>query len=296
MNTGSAEPAGSGGALAPLPPLDARPLFAPLLGELLALLRGLSNDEWERRASRSWAVRDVAAHLLDGDCRQLTFGRDARPLPPPERPIHGPDDFLAFLDGLNADWVKAARRISPPLLVDLLELTGRQAAAYFAALDLRGEALFAVAWAGEERSRNWMHLGRELTERLHHQQQIRAATGRPALTDPNLIGPSLEALLYGLRPAYANVEAPAGTAVAIRIGAPVDRAWSLVRTGAGWELHGETRQPAATLELDPETAWLALTRSLPKSEALQRATTSGPPLLVRAFFEACSIHKRPVEG
>jgi uncharacterized protein (TIGR03083 family) len=283
-------------APAPLPPLDVRDRFAPLLAELLELLRALEPGDWERRASRTWTVRDVAAHLLDGDCRQLSFGRDRLPLLPPERPIRGADDLLGFLDGLNADWVKAAKRLSPALLVELLEVTGRQVADYFEALDPDAEALFGVAWAGEERSRNWLHLARELSERWHHQQQIRLATGRPLHAEPHLAGPVLEALLYGLRPAYASVAAPEGTAVAIRLGLPVDRVYSLVRLDGRWSVRGPGETHAAEIELDPESAWLALTRSIPRSEAVRRATVSGDAVLAEPFFDACSIHKRPVEG
>ena len=279
-----------------LPPLDSRPLFEPLLAELLTLLGGLEPEAWHRLATRRWTVKDVAAHLVDGDCRQLSFGRDALPLLPPERPIHGPDDFLAFLDGLNADWVKAMQRASPALLLDLLAHTGRQVAAHFAALDLDAEAVFGVAWAGEESSRNWMHLARELSERFHHQQQIRRATGRPLLADPAIAGAALEVLLYGLRPAYASVEAPEGTAVAIDFSSPVDRRYSLVRRGGRWSVEGANANPSATIELDPDTAWLALTRSIPRSEAASRARLAGDPSLTSAFFDACSIHKRPVEG
>ena len=52
--------------LAPLPPLDAAPLFPDLHAELLALLRALDPADWERpTVAGAWRVRDVAAHLLD---------------------------------------------------------------------------------------------------------------------------------------------------------------------------------------------------------------------------------------
>jgi hypothetical protein len=35
---------------------------------------------------------------------------------------------VKYLNRLNAEWVAAARRISPPLLIDLLDHTGRPAA------------------------------------------------------------------------------------------------------------------------------------------------------------------------
>ena len=285
-------------SLEPLPPLDVRPLFAPLFEELLGVLSGLKAEEWERPASRAWKVRDVAAHLLDGDCRQLAFSRDRMPVPPPERPIEGPQDFLAFLDGLNATWVRAAQRLSPRLLVDLLRLTGREVAEHFATLDPEDEAVFGVAWAGEERSLNWMHLARELTERFHHQQQIREATGRPLLDDPRFAAPVLEAFLYGLPPAYEGVEADPGAVLEVAFSAPVDRRFAVVfDPERGWRLgRAESGVAPARVELDPVSAWRTLTRSWPVEEAKRHAKLSGPAALVEPFFQACSIHKRPVAG
>jgi hypothetical protein len=37
-----------------------------------------------------------------------------------------------------------------------------------------------------------------------------------------------------------------------------------------------------------------LTRSWPVAEAKRQAKLSGPALLTDPFFQACSIHKRPV--
>ena len=42
--------------------IDTAPLFGPLHAELLALLRGLSADDWQRpTVAGRWLVRDVAA-------------------------------------------------------------------------------------------------------------------------------------------------------------------------------------------------------------------------------------------
>jgi hypothetical protein len=52
--------------------------------------------------------------------------------------------------------------------------------AYFASLDL--DSLGGpVSWAGPEAAPVWFGVAREYTERRHHQQQIRDATGRPPL-------------------------------------------------------------------------------------------------------------------
>jgi hypothetical protein len=70
----------------PLTPVDTRELFAPLHAELIGLLRGLSDADWERpTVAGAWRVRDVAAHLLDGDLRKLSAGRDGHQMPPDGR-------------------------------------------------------------------------------------------------------------------------------------------------------------------------------------------------------------------
>ena len=58
-------------------------LFPPLYEELEHLLRGLAPEEWERpTVAGAWRVRDVVAHLLDGDLRKLSAYGDGH-LPPP---------------------------------------------------------------------------------------------------------------------------------------------------------------------------------------------------------------------
>ena len=65
----------------PLAPIYTAELFRPLHRELIALLRGLDSDRWVAPTiAGSWRVRDVAAHLLDGDLRKLSGGRDGHRL------------------------------------------------------------------------------------------------------------------------------------------------------------------------------------------------------------------------
>jgi len=69
-------------SLRPLEPLMLVDRFAPLHAELIALLRGLGADDWERpTACALWSVRDITAHLLDDDLRRLSFHRDGQPPP-----------------------------------------------------------------------------------------------------------------------------------------------------------------------------------------------------------------------
>ena len=58
----------------PLSPVYTADLFAPLGAELVSLLRGLGESDWTRPTlAGAWRVRDVAAHLLDGDLRKLSY-------------------------------------------------------------------------------------------------------------------------------------------------------------------------------------------------------------------------------
>ena len=61
----------------PVEPIFTSHLF-PLLDEkLLEILRSLSPQDWERQTiAPLWKVKDVAAHLLDGNMRALSMLRD----------------------------------------------------------------------------------------------------------------------------------------------------------------------------------------------------------------------------
>lgn len=96
-----------------LAPLDTAPLFRPLLQELTGLLRALSAADWERPTlAGAWKVRDVAAHLIDGDLRKIAVYRDDHRLPM-DAPIHSDRDLARFVNRLNAGGVAFGARLSP---------------------------------------------------------------------------------------------------------------------------------------------------------------------------------------
>jgi len=81
------------------------------------------------------------------------------------------------------EWtVKATARISPELLIDLLELTGEQFYDYMQTLDQMATG-GVVSWAGPDPAPMWLDTAREYTERWIHQQQIRDAVNKPGLKD-----------------------------------------------------------------------------------------------------------------
>lgn len=120
----------------PVEPIYTGPLFPDLHAELMTLLRVLAPADWSRTTwAAPWTVKDVVAHLLDGQIRNLSICRNGLSPFPAEAPRPRYDDRLRMLDGLNAEWVAVARRIGAKLLIDLLAVTGPQDAGYHGSLD-----------------------------------------------------------------------------------------------------------------------------------------------------------------
>jgi uncharacterized protein (TIGR03083 family) len=228
-------------------------LLAPLNEELIALLRGLSTEEWDAHAVGAWSVRDVAAHLLDSAMRRLSFGRDG--LPP-----------AASFDpnAMNREWVAAMRRLSPRVLTELLGEYGRQQAEYLASLDPHAKAMWPVSWAGDDRSPVWFDVARELTERWHHQQQIRDAAGRAPLYEDRFFGPVIDTFARGLPQAYRDTQARDGTTVVLHVTGEGEGAWSLVRESDRWRLYAGESDADATVRVRGDSAWRMFTRAQPR--------------------------------
>jgi uncharacterized protein (TIGR03083 family) len=275
----------------PVGPIETAPLLAPLHAELMRLLRGLTPLDWDRPTiAGDWKVRDVAAHLLDSSLRRLSVQRDGHILTP-EHPIDGYRDLVGFLNALNADWVRVARRFSPPVLMDLLDVSGPAVAGLLASLPPHGPAIFSVAWAGEEASENWFDVGREYTEWWHHQAQIREAVGAPPIASRRFLHPVLELSLYGVPVALRGAAAGEGSALAVRIEGEAGGVWSLVRTGPDWKLwRGEaSAPPALTVRMDTDTAWRLFFNALPREEARSKISLAGDPELARRFVESRGV-------
>lgn len=272
-------------------PIDVLPLF-PVLDELLlALLRSLAPADWQRPTlARQWTVKDVAAHLLDGNLRTLSMLRDGYYGAAPGN-LGSYEQLLGYLNRLNAEWVAASRRLSPAVLIDWLARSGREYADFLATLDPWAPATFAVAWAGERESANWFHLAREYTEKWHHQQQIREAVGQAApLLAPALFKPFIETLVRGLPHAYRQVAAPVGTVVQVRVLGP-GGAWQLLKRPEGWQLQpGEaTASPAAEVVLPPAVAWKLFTKGLSPAEARPHVSLQGEIRLAEAALHLLAV-------
>ncbi len=276
--------------LTPVGTVNLVPLFPGLHTELMALLRGLTPDDWSKpTACALWSVRDIVAHLLDSCLRRLSFGRDGLD-PAPGRLITGYGDLVAYLNELNAQWIAATRRLSPGVLMDMMELAGPQLHRYFSSLDPQATARFGVAWAGEEQSPNWFDIGREYTERWLHQQQIREAVGASGLVAREWLHPALDIFVRALPYSYRQVEAEPGASVTLEIGGEAGGVWTLARGPASWALlRGRDPQARARVSLDQETAWKLFSKGLSSEQASRRIVIEGDPSLGRPLLGTLAV-------
>jgi uncharacterized protein (TIGR03083 family) len=263
-------------------------LFPEVRKQLLSLLRDLSGEEWLLpTAAKKWSVKDVALHLLGGDIGNLSRRRDKHVLP--GNPIAGWQDLVAFINQLNETWVEAARRMSPRVLCDLLEVTGPQIEEYFASLDPFAVGT-PVSWAGPQPAPNWLDVAREYTERWHHQQQIRDATKRPGLYEQRLFVPVLDTFVRALPHTFRNVDAKEGACVQLTISGAGGGDWVLRRDAGGWELLvGRSSQAIAEVTLDGTDAWKIFTRGIRGQEAVRRAKIGGDKALGAKVLETVSV-------
>ncbi len=235
-------------------------------GKLLELLASLCPEEWDlRTVAPDWRVRDVAAHLLDTALRKLSIVRDGWVVE--QSAIRSSEDLVALVNGLNRTGVAVYRRLSPAILTSLMSLACRESAEFHESLDPFAPSAFAVSWAGEQRSLNWFDTARELTERWHHQQQIRHATGRGGLMIPELYCPVLDCFMRGLPFAYRDVEAVRGTMVLAEVSGECGGAWQIRNEASGWVLVQPTDRWDARIVVPQDLAWLVFTKGISREQA-----------------------------
>ena len=275
----------------PVGRIAAAELIGDIHVELIALLKGLSPADWNKpTVAGSWQVRDIAAHLLDSDVRRLSFQRDRSPQEPPGTPIASYGDLVAFLNRLNAEWVRAARRLSPRLLIEFLSVTGPEVARLVRELDPEAPALFPVAWAGDETSPNWFDLAREYTEKWHHQQQIRDAVGRPVLSGRRWLHPVLDTFMRALPRAYRTTEAGAGTGIEVTVEGEAGDSWVLNREGGEWRLYSGGKPDAeCRIRIDQDSAWRLMTKGRRPDEVRRQSTIEGREALAAPFFGTLAV-------
>lgn len=268
-------------------PVIVATLFPEIHGELVALLKSLSVNDWQKSTVCSnWSVKDVALHLLGGEIGNLSRRRDGNVS---KASINNWNELVTFINDWNQSWVSAADRISPRLLIDLLELVGSQMCEYFQGLDpfsMGG----AVSWVGSEPAPVWLDLAREYTERWHHQQHIRDAVGKPGLKQPKYFSPVLESFIRALPRTYHETIADENTSVTVTITGQSGGRWSILRKDMDWNLYsGAPAEPNAEVIIDQEIAWRLFTRGISQNLAREQAIIKGNQTLGPKVLEMVSI-------
>lgn len=276
----SPAPAGPIHALAALDGTETR------LDELLATLTA---RDWDvPTIVPGWRVRHVAGHLLDTALRRLSLTRDGVAF---DRPAAATAEALrAFVDRLNAEGVAVYGRLSPAVLRSLMAPASAALRAWLAARDPDLPADFPVSWAGEAVSPHWFDVARELTERWHHQQQIRLAHDRPGLMARELYHPVLDCFMRALPWRFRDVAAPVGCHVEVVVTGDCGDTWRLYREGARWLLTMDALAgPAARVTVGEDIAWRVFTTGIPPDEARRRCAVEGDETLAARVLSTVAI-------
>lgn len=271
------------------PPLDVRPLLAPLREALVEVMTDRDDAAWQAATTRGWTVADAIAHLLGDDLGRLARSRDGHHAPGPL----GDESFEEYIDRLNDEWVVAARRLSPRLLVELLAHTGKQVRALWAGHDL-DEPSEAVSWAGVDAAPLWLDVARDYTEYWVHQAQVREALDEPLLDDTKFLGPLvstyLRALPHTLR-ALAPSEGAATLAIHVTDLAPGD--WYLQGDTDGWRFVAAVGHADTTVTWDADTVWRLGCRMIDPPMARARAHVDGDADVGAAVCDLLAVIRQP---
>jgi len=257
---------------------------------LIILLEGLSLSDWNKQTiAPKWTVKEVAVHLLDGNLRTLSMLRDGYYGEKTEN-INSYQDLVQFLNQLNADWVKATKRLSPTIIIELLKTSGKEYCKFLRGLNPADKAAFSVAWAGEQESKNWFHIAREYTEKWHHQQQIRLAIGADKiLLEDKYYSPYLDTSVRGLPYHYRNTKGEKGDLIKICFKGNSEKIWFL-KYHKKWELYTATNeQPTCVVTINDDIAWRVFTKGINKQDAIRQSTIEGKQEIGLALFDMVAV-------
>ena len=259
------------------------PLIEARLSELL---RSLEPTEWElQTVAPKWKVKHVAAHLLDTQLRKLSIVRDGYVAGPPPG-----DDLVALINELNRQGVEMYSRLSPRVLIAMMEIASREYAEFHQSLDPMAESAFAVSWAGEAKSLNWFDTARELTERWHHQQQIRLATNRPGIMTRELYYPVLDTFMRALPFTYRACTGEPGTHLRFNVSGDCGGSWYLYRDGERWvQVESPQGRQASETTVPQDIAWRVFTKGIDRRAAEAQCTITGDRALGSHLLHMVSI-------
>lgn len=270
--------------------IEVLPQLHKIDGLLIQFLENLSNKDWDQQTiAPKWTIKDVAVHLLDGNLRTLSMLRDGYFGEKAEN-INSYQDLVNYLNQLNADWVKATKRLSPKVIIELLKISGQEYYEFLTTLNPDDKAVFSVAWAGEQESKNWFHVAREYTEKWHHQQQIRFAIGEnKELLKEAYYYSYLDTSIRGLPHHYRDTTGANGDLIKFVFRGSSNKTWFL-RYANSWKLLTEIdEKPTCEVTIEDEFAWRIFTKGVTKKEAIQKSKITGKQEIGLKIFDMIAV-------
>lgn len=272
-------------------PIPTIHLFPPLDQLLIELLQSLSTEDWGLQTlAPAWKVKDVAAHLLAGNIRNLSISRDSF-YDPGAATISSYQDVVDYLNLINHDWVKAMQSVSPQMLITLLSITNSLYSDHLAKLNPLVKSVFPVAWAGEDESQNWFHIAREYTEKWHHQQQIRHAIGQASpLFTKTFFTPYLDTSLRAVPYHFRKLDAAHGDTFSLMVSGEGGGEWHFMYEKDKWIAMAETPSySVAKIYIDDQVIWRMLSNEISVDELKNRTMVSGKKEIVDAFLGMTAV-------
>lgn len=274
-----------------LDPIHTVHLFPRLHQKLMELLKELSPEDWFKpTVCKEWNVKDIVSHLVDSAFRRVAIHRDGYQYNDDSVPIHSYKDLVALINRLNSDWIKSSKRLSPQILIEMMEIAGEEQHKIFATLDLNAKAVYAVAWAGENESRNWMDIAREYTERWHHQAQIREAVGAESIVTEELFPALIHTFMRGLPHTFRDCKVAENAVLKIIISGPGGDKWLLVFIEETWKLfQGDSANITASVNIPGHIAWKLFTKGISKEDAMENIQFGGDMILAYKVLDMVSV-------
>jgi len=239
-------------------------LFPQLTEELLSLLKSLDESDWLKPSPiENRTVKDLVSHLIDGSLRKLSIQRDAFDDKTNVPKINSYSDLVNHIQTLNSDWMNVSRRLSPEILIDLLEYSEKQFNEFIKTLNPNDIAMFGVAWAGEFETENWFDIAREYTEKWHHQMQIRLALDQPIIMDKKFTEPLYDTFMRGLPYLYKDfIDFGLGYKIKISLTGTLNKSWVLEKQSEKWVLVEDKSEIINTsVEIPDDFAWKIFTNT-----------------------------------
>ncbi len=239
-------------------------LFPVLTSELVKLLKEINITDWNKPSPvKGRTVKDLVSHLIDSSLRRLSVQRDKYTSKSVKVDIKSYADLVEYIQYLNKEWMKTTERLSPQIILELLEYSEGRLYEFFKALEPEGKAIFPVQWAGEEESKNWFDIAREYTEKWHHQMQIRLALNKPLLLERKFTEPLYDTFMLGLPHLYRDMKNyPAGETIKITLTGNLNKSWFLKKLEDKWILVDKLNKEAKTkIRFPDKDAWIIFTNT-----------------------------------